>query len=84
MGHGDAFKRFTEAAAKHVAETDSGHYGGKAIQPLDFMEQYFGDDALAWQVVKYACRYPRTRNEKDLLKAAHYLSRLWVINHGDG
>jgi len=75
-----AWQSFSDCMMEHIKETEAGHYGDRPIQPLDFLEQWFPPDALAWQVVKYMCRYPRTRNQKDIYKAAHYLSRLWAIH----
>jgi len=73
-----AWLGFSNCVMTHIKETEKGHYGGPKIQPLDFLEQWFSMDALAWQVCKYLCRYPVTRNQEDLLKAADYLCRLWV------
>ena len=76
------WQAFSDRVVEHIRETEKGHYSGPEIQPLDFLEQWFHPDALAWQVVKYMCRYPRTLNQKDLFKAADYLGRLWNIRLG--
>ena len=75
-----AWQAFSDCVLEHIKATESGHYGGATIQPLDFLEQWFSPDALAWQSVKYLCRYPKTNNERDLYKASDYICRLWALH----
>jgi hypothetical protein len=69
---------FSDRMREHIEATEKGHYHGD-IQPLDFFERWFSLDSLCWQVCKYMTRWPQTGTEADLLKAAHYLSRLWSL-----
>jgi hypothetical protein len=68
---------FSKAVYAHIGKMKEGHYVREgAIEPLEFMESYLSLDWLAGQVIKYVCRAPVTKNPADLLKAAHYLSRI--------
>lgn len=75
--HQSVWLDFAQGVYDHIADTKKGHYvRSGAIEPLEFMESYLDMDWIVGQVIKYACRAPKTRNPKDLYKAAHYLSRL--------
>ena len=77
------WKAFEANVTAHIKDTLHGHYayGTTMMQPLHALEQTFGLAYLCGQVCKYMFRYPQTHNERDLYKAAHYLSRLWALKH---
>ena len=81
------WRRFSRIVEQHIEQTERGHYAGggsHGIDVMEFLEGFLGADAtIAWlkDVVKYVCRYPRTDNQIDLFKAAHYLCRIWITNH---
>jgi hypothetical protein len=77
----EEWRQFADRVQAHISDTEQGHYSHHAIEPLTFMESYLRPDWLCGQVIKYMARYPRTHNDRDLMKAAHYLSRLWMVYH---
>lgn len=80
MRHNTDWLRFSDQVYAHVKATFDGHYArrGAEMEPIDFFEAYLDPDWLVGQVCKYVLRVQNSHNEKDLLKAAHYLSRLHV------
>lgn len=81
------WKKFEALVAKHIEETESGHYCGekKKIDVIDFMDSQLGGNSLyPWMkdAVKYLVRFPRTRNPVDLMKAAHYVCRMYQVAFG--
>ena len=52
------------------------HYTAHSIEVIDFLDDWFSDRPLEWQVVKYVSRAPHKGNElQDLKKARYYLER---------
>ena len=73
-----AWRGFSNLVLDHIRSTRSGHYAPtNRVEPLDFCEAFFGLPYLCGQVVKYVARIDRTRDMKDLYKAAHYMSRIY-------
>lgn len=55
------------------------HYNFGKYEVIDVLQDWFADDPLAWQVVKYVARYKRKGDPvTDLRKAEFYLKRLIV------
>lgn len=75
----DDWDNFSFCVRQHIAETENGHYSGN-VDLIEFMDGHFGHHAIyKWigDVIKYVCRFPRTRNHTDLFKAAHYVCRMF-------
>jgi hypothetical protein len=53
----------------------SDHYKGFAIEPAEFSVRNHLDFPTG-NVIKYAVRYTRTKNPKDIEKAIHYLKMI--------
>lgn len=52
------------------------HYTFGKFEVIDVLQDWFADDPLAWQVVKYIARYRYKGNPiEDLMKARWYLDR---------
>lgn len=52
------------------------HYTFGKFEVIDVLQDWFADDPLAWQVVKYVARYRHKDNPiEDLKKARWYLDR---------
>lgn len=77
--HLKAWGDFSAAAYDWIEQSRQGHYAvdEPEIEPMDFFAAFFGYDYLASQVCKYVCRLKHTRKHSDLLKAAHYLCRMY-------
>lgn len=79
-------QQITERVRNYISGTYSEHYTGddNDIQTIDFIESLgtatstFRDNAI-----KYLARYGKKngKNEKDLLKAMHYIYLMLEINH---
>ena len=83
MTKSNAWLKFSKQVYYHIKQTEEGHYSQGGIDVIDFIESQFQIDAtLAWakDVIKYVIRQPHTANQIDLLKAAHYLCRIWLLN----
>jgi hypothetical protein len=53
------------------------HYNYGRYEVIDVLQDWFGDDPLAWQVVNYVARYRhKGKPVEDLKKAEFYLKRL--------
>ena len=74
---------FCDRLMEHVRKTHStGHYAQGNVEWLDFAEsQYDPAQIHCFSAGTYIARYPVTKNEKDILKAVHYISRLWALEH---
>ena len=77
--HIQSWGHFGAGVYDHIRSTIGGHYTRQNTQmePIDFFEAYLDTDWLVGQVCKYVLRVKKTRNSKDLYKAAHYLSRIY-------
>ena len=82
----EAWCVFSEQVKKHIEETEHGHYSQGGIDVIDFIESQFGNWAnIAWakDAIKYIVRLPHTDNHVDVLKAAHYLCRIYTVLAGE-
>ena len=77
--HVKTWGEFGAGVYDHITSCSQGHYTRKwtSMEPIDFFEAYLDMDWLVGQVCKYTLRVKKTRNSKDLYKAAHYLSRIY-------
>lgn len=77
--HIKTWGEFGAGVYDHINSTKKGHYVKQytSMEPIDFFEDYLDMDWLLGQVCKYVLRVKKTRNSKDLYKAAHYLSRIY-------
>ena len=69
---------FMDALNQHIENTYKDKYA-HGIEPLDFMESHDMDDFLRGNIVKYIMRTKYKKNILDLLKAGHYLARLYSM-----
>lgn len=70
--------KFSSQVKMHIISTKKSHYSNEGhIEPIDLIESLNMRDFAGGSIIKYISRYSKNRNSKDLLKAAHYLSRLW-------
>jgi hypothetical protein len=78
-----ACTRFLKDLTQHIIGTRDtcaadGKYACGGVETIDFIAAKF--DLMSYalgNVIKYATRYPHTKNPKDLLKAAHYLGMIY-------
>ena len=77
--HVETWGVFASGVFAHIQSCKQGHYvrDDSPMEPIDFFESYLDTDWLVGQVCKYTLRVKKTRNSKDLYKAAHYLSRIY-------
>jgi len=86
MTKSEAWQEFSNAVLQHIQDTEQGHYAQGGIDVIDFFEsQHKINATIAWakDVIKYVIRQPYTHNQLDLLKAAHYLCRIWILNENE-
>ncbi len=72
------WREFAEAVEAHIEATNTGHYAG-SVQPMQLIEAIVGDRAALANCIKYISRFPETKDVRDLLKTAHYLSRMYAL-----
>ena len=64
------------------------HYKKYAIQPWDYLESIFSQEAfvgfLRGNIIKYVSRYLDKGGVQDLEKCRHYLDKLIQIERGEG
>lgn len=71
-----------EQLLTHINVSNKGHYSHNGFETKDIIEAMgIAEDAYLFAVIKYITRFPKTRNKKDLLKAAHYC--LMLIDYLD-
>ncbi len=71
----------------YIESTQNGHYAqGNGLQTKDYIEALgLAEDAYIFSIIKYVSRFPKTKNHKDLLKAAHYsIMLLDYLNKKEG
>jgi len=79
----EVWDEFALLVSDHVKETQVGHYATGEVEPMDLIEAVGRGEFALGCVIKYVSRFKRTENSLDLVKAAHYLSRLWHLNRDE-
>ena len=80
----EIWRKFNARVSLHVVHTTQGHYATGGVEPMDLIEAITQEDFAIGSAIKYLARYKRTKNKRDLYKAAHYLSRIWwLTKEGD-
>lgn len=75
-------RMFLRELKEHIDSTrattsKNGKYNAR-IETAEYIDAHFNfDDFALSNVIKYATRYPKTKNPLDLLKAAHYLGMVY-------
>lgn len=77
----EVWEDFAEKVKWHVMDSQKDKYAkDNQIQTVDYIGRNVGSIWMIGNALKYACRYIKTHDKLDILKAAHYLAMAWVLD----
>jgi len=75
-------EKYVDRLKEWIEETKVDKYARGGVETIDLIHSKLDLVSFALgNVLKYVSRYPTTMDEKDLLKAGHYLAMVWSIHH---